>query len=221
MDRNVCFFVFLLFVIFTARDIVFKWNQSPEKAAHVNAAENVQKEIPSMSFRSTQTGPTIKVLYCYSCGYQQAFEEYRRMINERFPSINVVGNNYNPSFVKSKLVQVVSIAKMVVIGLLLANMNPFQHFGVNTPRVWNWMGEHKLYACLMTFFLSNTVESQLMASGAFEIFYNDVPIWSKLATGRIPSAQELFTMIDNQHKFYGSGEMFGSETMHTLSGHTL
>jgi len=173
-----------------------------------------------MSFRSAQSGPTIKVLYCYSCGYQQAFDEYKRMINERFPNINIVGNNYNPSFIKNKLVQVISISKMIVIGLLLANINPFQHFGANTPRVWFWMGEHKLYACLMTFFLSNTIESQLMSSGAFEIFYNDVPIWSKLATGRIPSAQELFTMIDNQHKFYGT-EMFNSETMHTMSGHTL
>lgn len=92
----------------------------------------------------------------------------------------------------------------------------------------------------MAFFLSNTVESQLMASGAFEIFYNgkllflrtkrltpysntlfpvDVPIWSKIATGRIPSAQELFTMIENQFKFYAGNEVFG-ET-HTIPGPML
>lgn len=29
-----------------------------------------------------------------------------------------------------------------------------------------------MYACMMTFFLSNTIESQLLASGAFEIFFN-------------------------------------------------
>ena len=89
----------------------------------------------------------------------------------------------------------------------------------------------------MTFFLSNTLESQMMSSGAFEIFYDgtlfglnvsehnlflylflfaDVPIWSKLATGRIPTAQELFTMIDNQSKFYSS-DMF-ADTMHTIPG---
>ena len=45
----------------------------------------------------------------------------------------------------------------------------------------------------------------------------DVPIWSKLATGRIPNAQELFTMIDNQNKFYGN-DLYG-ESMHTIPGH--
>ncbi|KAH9404739.1 hypothetical protein TYRP_000570 [Tyrophagus putrescentiae] len=242
MERNLFFFVFLLFVVLTARDFLVKWNQSMEQAsagaggAGVHAADNVvgggggvgagggnvQKEIPSLSFGAGGVahhagGPTVKVLYCFSCGYRQAFEEYQRMINERFPHINVVGANYESSFLKSKLVQVISIGKMVVIGLLLANINPFSYYGINTPNAWRWMTEHKLYACMMTFFLSNTIESQLLASGAFEIFFNDVPIWSKLATGRIPNAQELFTMIDNQNKFYGN-DLYG-ESMHTIPGH--
>lgn len=42
---------------------------------------------------------------------------------------------------------------------------------------------------------------QLVASGAFEISLNDVPVWSKLQTGRIPAPQELFQIIDNQLQF--------------------
>lgn len=42
---------------------------------------------------------------------------------------------------------------------------------------------------------------QLISSGAFEIFFNDVPIWSKLQSGRIPAPQELFQIIENQLKF--------------------
>lgn len=90
----------------------------------------------------------------------------------------------------------------------------------------------------MTFFLANIVESQLMFSGAFEIFYNglycmkyissfckynfpklDVPIWSKLSTGRIPSYSELFDMVDSQHKFY-QNELFG-DSMHAMPGQKL
>lgn len=41
-----------------------------------------------------------------------------------------------------------------------------------------------------------------MSSGAFEISLNDIPIWSKLETGRIPSPQELFEIIDNQIKAF-------------------
>jgi selT/selW/selH-like putative selenoprotein len=50
----------------------------------------------------------------------------------------------------------------------------------------------------MTFFISNTIEGQLISTGAFEISYNDVPVWSKLQSGRIPSPPELFQIIDNR-----------------------
>ncbi|KAH9493984.1 selenoprotein T [Dermatophagoides farinae] len=223
MDRNICFILFAIFVAYTARDLFFK---SYQPSSQADAIDSVKKEIPSMSFR--QQRPTIKILYCYSCGYQRAFEEYRKMIMDQFPDLTVIGSNYNPSFLKSKLAQLISITKMIAIALLVANVNPFAYFGLQTPHFWEWMREHKLYACMMTFFLANTLESQLMSSGAFEIFYNDVPIWSKITTGRIPSANELIDMIDNQHKFFqpetfgtgGSGDHLTSHTIHT-TGRTL
>lgn len=76
----------------------------------------------------------------------------------------------------------------------------------------------------MIFFIFNAIEGQLISSGAFEIHFNgkqcfilalsyfifscaeklmfnnisDVPIWSKLETGRIPQPLELFQIIDTQ-----------------------
>ncbi|GIY97538.1 thioredoxin reductase-like selenoprotein T homolog CG3887 [Caerostris extrusa] len=60
---------------------------------------------------------------------------------------------------------------------------------------------HSLYACLMVFFLSNTIEGQLISTGAFEIIFNDVPIWSKIETGRLPSPPELFQIIEDSSLF--------------------
>jgi len=57
--------------------------------------------------------------------------------------------------------------------------------------------ENKLYACMMTFFLCNAVETQLISTGAFEIQLNDMPLWSKLESGRIPQPGELFQIIEN------------------------
>lgn len=54
---------------------------------------------------------------------------------------------------------------------------------------------------MMLFFLCNIIESQLIQSGAFEISLNDIPVWSKLETGRIPQPAELFQIIDSQMKF--------------------
>lgn len=54
---------------------------------------------------------------------------------------------------------------------------------------------------MMVFFLCNAIEGQLVSTGAFEISFNDVPVWSKLETGRIPQPPELFQIIDNQIHF--------------------
>jgi selT/selW/selH-like putative selenoprotein len=47
----------------------------------------------------------------------------------------------------------------------------------------------------MIFFVSNSIESYLISTGAFEISVDDVPLWSKLETGRIPSANEFVQML--------------------------
>jgi len=88
--------------------------------------------------------------------------------------------------------------KMVVILAVLVSFNPFASVGQVTPPWWTWMMENKLYACMMTFFLCNAVETQLISTGAFEILLDDMPVWSKIEAGRIPQPNELFQIIDNQ-----------------------
>jgi selT/selW/selH-like putative selenoprotein len=80
------------------------------------------------------------------------------------------------------------------------NINPFEDVGVGRPNIWNWVMQNKIYAALMTFFLANMFETQLLSTGAFEIYFNDVPVWSKLQTGRIPSPPELLQIVDNHLK---------------------
>lgn len=33
------------------------------------------------------------------------------------------------------------------------------------------------------------------------LFFTDVPVWSKLETGRIPSASEMFQIVENHMRF--------------------
>ncbi|KAL3847164.1 hypothetical protein ACJMK2_018090 [Sinanodonta woodiana] len=63
---------------------------------------------------------------------------------------------------------------------------------METPNIFLWATQNKIYACLMVFFISNAIEGQLISTGAFEISLNDVPVWSKLETGRIPNPAEMF-----------------------------
>lgn len=90
---------------------------------------------------------------------------------------------------------------MVAIVCILGGVNIFDYFNQQQPSWWRWCLENKIYACMMLFFLSNMIEGQLIASGAFEISLNDVPIWSKLESGRLPQPAELFQIIESHMQF--------------------
>nr|SVE77256.1 EOG090X0DP2 [Daphnia lumholtzi]SVE77868.1 EOG090X0DP2 [Daphnia lumholtzi]SVE78498.1 EOG090X0DP2 [Daphnia lumholtzi]SVE79127.1 EOG090X0DP2 [Daphnia lumholtzi] len=130
-------------------------------------------------------------------GYRKVFEQYAAILEQKYPSLAIEGENHPPPFLNQKIAQFLGIVKMLLILLVVSGTNIFQHLGVQTPSVWEWTQQNKFYACLMTFFLCNAVEGQLISTGAFEITLNDVPLWSKLETGRIPQPPELFQMIDN------------------------
>lgn len=57
---------------------------------------------------------------------------------------------------------------------IILSVTPFYVLGDGPPSWWVWCLENKLYACLMIFFLSNTLEGQLISSGAFEISLNGI-----------------------------------------------
>jgi len=82
--------------------------------------------------------------------------------------------------------------------MVLASFDPFACVGQPTPGWAQWLLDNKIYACMMTFFLFNAVETQLISTGAFEITLNDMPVWSKIEAGRIPQPGELFQIIENQ-----------------------
>lgn len=95
------------------------------------------------------------------------------------------------------LSKVLVVAKYILMVLIGSSYDVFGFFGMAQPIFWSWAIENKLFAIMMTFFFSNMIEAQLISSGAFEIYLNDIPIWSKLATGRIPAPQELFQIIES------------------------
>lgn len=162
---------------------------------------HAEKEITLTKLGKHVGSPTLKFLYCYSCGYRKMFDDYVNIIQQKYPDIVVDGGNYEPSGVNLFLSRLIGILKLFIIVCVLGGVNVFLYFGLHQPGWWTWCIENKLYACMMLFFLSNMVEVQLMSSGAFEITLNDVPVWSKLETGRIPQPNELFQIIDSHMQF--------------------
>ncbi|KAL1778067.1 selenoprotein T [Sigmodon hispidus] len=145
------------------------------------------------------TGPLLKFQIWMSSS-RRVFEEYMRVISQRYPDIRIEGENYLPQPIYRHIASFLSIFKLVLIGLIIVGKDPFAFFGMQAPSIWQWGQENKVYACMMVFFLSNMIENQCMSTGAFEITLNDVPVWSKLESGHLPSMQQLVQILDNEMK---------------------
>jgi len=149
------------------------------------------------------SGPTLKVLYCYSWGYRRVFEEYAQFLNQNFPKLHIVGDNYPPPRPRQVLASILSFAKLLVIGLIIfgERLQIFESLNIEPPPIYQWAVQNKMYSCILIFFICNTIEGQLISTGAFEVTFNDMPVWSKLQAGRLPSPSELHQIVENQLKF--------------------
>ncbi|TKS79878.1 Kinesin-like protein KIF2C [Collichthys lucidus] len=130
----------------------------------------------------------------------RVFEEYTQALYQRYPDIRIEGENYLPIPLYRHIASFLSMFKLLVIGVIIIGKDPFALFGMQAPGIWEWGQGNKIYACMMVFFLSNMIENQLMSTGAFEITLNDVPVWSKLESGHLPSMQQLVQILDNEMK---------------------
>jgi len=123
------------------------------------------------------------------------FEQFVQLVRTHSPNLEVVGENYPPPPTKALIARILSMVKMALLVCLIFGQNPFLLLNIPTPAVYSWALNNKMYACLMIFFFSNSIESSLISTGAFEISIDDVPLWSKLETGRLPSANEFVQML--------------------------
>ncbi|XP_044751779.1 thioredoxin reductase-like selenoprotein T homolog CG3887 [Coccinella septempunctata] len=169
--------------------------------ATLGNSESIEDEIPMTKLTQNVGAPTLKFFYCYQCGYRKMYEQYAEIIQQKYPFISMEGSNYEPPGISMFLSRLIGLLKMFLILCILAGVNIFEYINQPRPSWWTWCTENKIYACMMLFFLSNIIEVQLVQSGAFEILLNDVPVWSKLETGRIPQPAELFQIIDNHMRF--------------------
>jgi len=157
------------------------------------------KKIPSLKMKGNIQ--TIKFRFCYSCGYRNMFDQYTAIIAERYPDLKIVGENYAPIAWKLYVVQFLSTFKILVIACILFGQDPFVYINMATPNLFTWATENKLYASMMIFFISNAIETQLITTGAFEIYLNEMQIWSKLQSDRMPHEKELLQMLDMNFNF--------------------
>jgi len=116
----------------------------------VSGQHKQTKDIPSLKLAKF-AGPTLTFMFCTSWGYRRVFEQFAQAIQQKYPDLIIQGDNYPPTTVKAYLAQALGILKIVVILMIVSGQNPFTFFNVETPDLYTWAQNNKIYACLILF----------------------------------------------------------------------
>jgi len=133
--------------------------------------------------------------------YRQLAGFIQQEFGHQYPDLVINGENYNPGGGRVEMSQLLGVLKFIVMGMVIYGFNPWSQMGLgSTPGIVTWAFEKKIYACLMTFFLCNMVETQLISSGAFEVTVNGDKVWSKLESGGAPQPGTLINLVRDKLK---------------------
>jgi len=108
----------------------------------------------------------------------------------QFPQLQSHGMNHPPTPQNAMIAQLIGYAQMAAFGVLFFGSLIFQTLKMPEPDIVKWMSENKMNSfCII--FMMGFMSTQLMATGAFEVYYNGNVIYSKLDEGRIPHVHDL------------------------------
>lgn len=207
IEQNTFTIIFGIFLFLTCRDMFIGKSHgsdhgTPEIVSTISPNDlrghsHLSGDSPHIaSFHSI---PTVKIQYCHSCGYRQAFDEISKLLAANFPDIKIEGEYHQPNFLRAQIVNLIFLTKIALLIMIYMDINPFNYLQMATPPIWTHIMSSKVPSSLIILFVTNSIESNMMSTGAFEIFYNDIPIWSKMTTGRMPSGSELLQQIGSQY----------------------
>ena len=105
---------------------------------------------------------------------------------------NISGSTYPPTKTAETLAAIANIIWLVGIALLFAGSYLFKAIDIPEPKFYISMKENPVltFGCL---FIINSLGASQLSTGAFEIKVDDVIIFSKLQTGRLPQLVDIVT----------------------------
>jgi len=119
--------------------------------------------------------------------------DYKFQLEQAFPGLIVNGAVQQPSPLAQAGAQALSLLFMGGIALQFIG-------GAVLPAHLNEKMNENRMSVIGGIFLCNMLAGQLIATGAFEIFYNGNPVWSKMETNRFPKMHELLEELSGNHQ---------------------
>lgn len=120
----------------------------------------------------------------------------------RFPQLSghIEGSEYPPGQLQSLLAQAASFASFAMLGASFAPalMPALGLPADRLPAPLLWLGENKLYG-MVAYMTCNFIAQRLVATGAYEVFYDGELLYSALDRGGIvPSATFIANLLQRQ-----------------------
>ena len=149
----------------------------------------------------------------------------KRALEAHFPDLQVVGTNYPPGAphtphvpvsaalnahraaaapLKALAARAASTASMSAIVFTLAGDRIFPALGMAPPGFVKMLQDSKLQSCAAAWFLGNTVQQNLISTGAFEVYYDGAVVFSKLASGAAPHLAAIVRDVAALHTAAGA-----------------
>mmetsp|Transcript_10070 Transcript_10070/g.28543 ORF Transcript_10070/g.28543 Transcript_10070/m.28543 type:complete len:146 (-) Transcript_10070:1396-1833(-) len=108
---------------------------------------------------------------------------------QNHPELEVTFSIYPTAPWKEKLAMVINVLSWVAIVLLFWGDSIFAKLGMRPPALYEFfmnfedVRNSKMLVTLAIFFLNSFAQGNLHKTGAFEVYYNSTPVYSKLAQG--------------------------------------
>lgn len=99
-----------------------------------------------------------------------------------------------PSAINQFFSQVLSLVFLTCLALLFSGDFITSRIGEVGVKIKSFK-ENYPYALVVIAFVANAISGSLMSTGAFEVFYQDELLWSKIESGQLPTREALLQIV--------------------------
>lgn len=108
-----------------------------------------------------------------------------------FPDLEVEGAYKEPEEPIPTLAGLVQVGYITIMLLIVFGDHVFGAIGIEVPQLIRQAQNSQMWSMFMVYYFGNFITTNMMNTGAFEITFDGVSVWSKIESGRLPSWDEL------------------------------
>jgi len=119
------------------------------------------------------------------------------LLQQYLPNVEVTLAPYPPPPLNAFLSKVLGASQLGALALVFGGNQILPVLGVRQPypQWYQSMTQNKLGSAFAVWVLGNVGHNMLLSTGAFEVSYDGREVFSKLSSKRMPSQEELLSLI--------------------------